>query len=29
MQRFREAARALDPQGRFRNDFLDRWVFDG
>ena len=29
MQRFRDAARALDPQGRFRNDFLDRWVFDG
>ena len=29
MQRFREAAGALDPRGRFRNDFLDRWVFDG
>ena len=29
MQRFRDAARTLDPQGRFRNDFLDRWVFDG
>ncbi len=27
MQRFRDAARALDPRGRFRNDFLDRWVF--
>ena len=29
MQRFRDAAGALDPGGRFRNDFLDRWVFDG
>lgn len=27
MQRFRDAARDLDPRGRFRNDFLDRWVF--
>ena len=29
MQRFRDAARALDPRGQFRNEFLDRWVFDG
>ena len=29
MQRFRAAARALDPRGRCRNAFLDRWVFDG
>ncbi len=29
MQRFRDAAGALDPHGRFRNAFLDRWVFDG
>lgn len=29
MQRFRDAARALDPRGRFRNAFLDRRVFDG
>ena len=29
MQRFRDAARAIDPRGRFRNAFLDRWVFDG
>lgn len=29
LQRFREAAGALDPRGRFRNDFLDRRVFDG
>ena len=29
MQRFRDAAGALDPRGRFRNEFLDRWVFDG
>ena len=28
MQRFRDAAGALDPRGRFRNDFLDRRVFD-
>ncbi len=27
LQRFRDAARGLDPRGRFRNDFLDRWVF--
>ena len=28
MQRVRDAAGALDPRGRFRNDFLDRRVFD-
>ena len=28
MQRFRDASGALDPRGRFRNDFLDRRVFD-
>ena len=27
LQRFRDAACGLDPRGRFRNDFLDRWVF--
>ena len=29
MNLFRDAARALDPRGRFRNAFLDRRVFDG
>ena len=28
MMLFRDAAGALDPRGRFRNEFLDRWVFD-
>jgi xylitol oxidase len=26
MSRFRERARAIDPDGRFRNDFLDRYL---
>lgn len=29
LHRFRDAARELDPRGRFRNDFLNRWVFGG
>jgi xylitol oxidase len=28
LAQFRELARDLDPQGRFRNDFLDRFIFD-
>ena len=27
MVEFRELARELDPEGRFRNDFLDRYIF--
>jgi xylitol oxidase len=29
MREFRELAREFDPQGRFRNDFLDRYIFAG